>query len=59
MKFEKATANLIDLGEEEIVTTSGGCTTSAFIAGDKCGSQNHHDKYYNCTSNGHMNHGGQ
>ena len=59
MKYMKAMVELIDLGEEEILTASGGCTEAAFIAGDACGAQNHHDKYYNCTNNGHLCHGGQ
>lgn len=59
MKYMKAMVEVIDLGEEEILTASGGCTTSGFIAGDSCDSQNQHDKFYNCHNNGHLNHGGQ
>ena len=58
MKFQKAMVRIIDLGEEEILTSSG-CTTSGFIAGDNCDSQNHYDKFADCTNDGHMFHGGQ
>ena len=58
MKYLKAVTTIYDVGEEEILTSSG-CTTTAFIAGDNCGKQNHHDKYYNCDHDGHMYYGGQ
>lgn len=58
MMYEKPMVNKIEMNEEDIITTST-CTTSAFIAGDKCDSQNQHNKFYNCTNNGHLNHGGQ
>lgn len=58
MSYEKAEVNKIDMNEEDVILTSG-CTTGAFMAGDQCETQNHHDKFYNCTNNGHLNHGGQ
>ena len=65
MKFEKAMVTFISLEGADILTQSSGyvepdlCTTGAFIAGDACGNQNQHDKFYKCTNNGHKNHGGQ
>ena len=53
MKYEKATAKIIDLGEEEILTASG-CDTAAFIAGDACGSHGQQNVYYNCTNKNHL-----
>ncbi len=58
MMYEKPEVNKIEMNEEDIISTSG-CNTSGFIAGEQCGTQNHYDKFANCTSNGHMNHGGQ
>ena len=58
MKFQKAMVRFIDLGEEEILTSSG-CTTTGFSTEDSCTGGNHKGKYSECTSNGHMNHGGQ
>ena len=65
MKFEKALVTIINLEGTDILTESTGiidspgCTTSGFIAGDMCGDQSQHDKFYNCNNNGHINHGGQ
>ncbi len=58
MKYEKAEVTIIEFGENDVIATSG-CSTSGFIAGENCGSQSHYDKFANCTSNGHLNHGGQ
>ena len=59
MEYVKATATVIDMNEEDIITTSGGCTTSANQTEDNCTGGNHQDKYSGCTNNGHQNHGGQ
>ena len=58
MKYEKATVTIFDLGEDEVIATSG-CATSGFIAGENCGTQNQYDKFAKCTNNGHLLHGGQ
>ena len=58
MKYEKATVTIIEVSEEDIITTSG-CTTSGFMTEDSCSGGNHRGKYSDCTTNGHMNHGGQ
>lgn len=59
MKYMKAMVEVIDLGEEEILTSSVGCTTTAFQTEDNCNHGNHKTKYSGCEDNGHMNHGGQ
>ena len=58
MKYEKAMVTIIDLGEDEVIRCSG-CSTSGFIAGEKCGNESQYNKFANCTNNGHLNHGGQ
>ncbi len=55
MKYEKATAIIIDLGEEDIITASSGCTTVIYQTEDTCTGGNHKGKYSECTNNGHRN----
>ena len=59
MEYVKATVNVIDMNEEDIIISSGGCTTTANQTEDTCTGGNHSDKYSGCENNGHQNHGGQ
>ena len=59
MKYMKAMVEVIDLGEEEILTSSVGCDTDGYRIQDNCNHGNHKTKFSECGSNGQMNHGGQ
>lgn len=54
MKYVKATALLINLNEEDIIATSGGCLTANFQQEDSCTGGNHQGKYSGCKNNGHQ-----
>ena len=55
MKYEKAVVTMIDLGEDQIISTSGGisdeCDTTASKWMDNCNNTNHKTKP--CTNPAH------
>ena len=53
MKYEKATVTVIDLGEDEIITTSG-CMDAGQQYGDSCTSKAF-KKQGGCTNHGNQN----
>lgn len=53
MRYVKAQAIVIEMNEEDIITTSGGCVTANFQTEDSCTGGNHKGKYSECANYGH------